>query len=145
MSMNDWEQRLSAAGYRVTAPRRAVMQVLLDARTPLPPQEIVERGQLVHPKLGLVTVYRALALLEELNLVRRIHVHCEAGCHGYVLASPGHRHHIICQKCGGTAEFRSCGDLDMLAVQVEQSTDYRVNDHLFQLFGLCPNCQEAEA
>ncbi len=32
----------------------------------------------------------------------------------------------------------------MLAVQVEQSTDYRVDDHLLQLFGLCPNCQEAE-
>jgi Fur family ferric uptake transcriptional regulator len=138
--MNDWEQRLSAAGYRVTAPRRAVMKVLLDTRAPLPPQDIFERGQSVHPKLALVTVYRALALLEELNLVRRIHR--DTGCHGYVLASPGHRHHIICRKCGRTAEFDGSGGLDMLAVQVEQSTDYRVDDHLLQLFGLCPNCQE---
>jgi Fur family ferric uptake transcriptional regulator len=141
--MNDWEHQLSAAGYRVTAPRRAVMQVLLDTRTPLPPQEILERGRSAHPKLGLVTVYRALALLEELNLVRRIH--CDAGCHGYVLASPGHRHHIICRKCGCAAEFEGAGDLDRLAVQVERSTDYRVDEHLLQLFGLCPNCQEAEA
>jgi Fur family ferric uptake transcriptional regulator len=140
--MNDWKERLSAAGYRVTAPRRAVMQVLLNTRTPLPPQEIYERGQSAHPKLGLVTVYRALALLEELHLVRRIH--CDTGCHSYVLASPGHRHHIMCRKCGRTAEFEGSDDLGMLAVQVEQSTDYRVDDHLLQLFGLCPNCQEAE-
>jgi Fur family ferric uptake transcriptional regulator len=139
MLMGEWEGRLSAAGYRVTAPRRAVMQVLLGTRAPLPPQEILERGQLVHPRLGLVTVYRALALLEELNLVRRIH--CDAGCHGYLPASPGHRHALVCRTCSRTVEFPGEDDLHVLIGRVEAGTGYRVEDHLLQLSGLCPECQ----
>jgi Fur family ferric uptake transcriptional regulator len=116
-----------------------VMQVLQRASAPLSPQEVLEQGQHGHHKLGLVTVYRTLALLDEFDLVRRIHR--EDGCHGYVLASPGHQHHVICQRCGGATEFPGEGDIHALIERVEMGTGYQVNDHLLQLFGLCPNCQ----
>jgi Fur family ferric uptake transcriptional regulator len=137
--MIDWEHRLTDAGCRITAPRRAVVQVLQEVCAPLSPQEILEQGQKTHRKLGLVTVYRTLALLAEFDLVRR--VHREDGCHGYVLASPGHRHHVICQRCGGAVEFPGESDIHALIERVETGTGYRVNDHLLQLFGLCPDCQ----
>lgn len=135
----DWERRLAGVGCRITAPRRTVVQVLQETSTPLSPQEILELGQRLHRKLGLVTVYRTLALLAEFDLVRR--VHREDGCHGYVLASPGHQHHVICQRCGGAAEFPGEDDIHALIERVESGTGYRVNDHLLQLFGLCPGCQ----
>jgi Fur family ferric uptake transcriptional regulator len=134
-----WKQRLADAGCRITAPRRVVMQVLQEAYAPLLPQEILEQGQRTHRKLGLVTVYRTLALLMEFDLVRR--VHRADGCHGYVVASPGHRHHVICQRCGGAAEFPGEDDIHALVERVEMGTGYRVDDHLLQLFGLCPDCQ----
>lgn len=140
--VTNWEECLVDAGHRITASRQAVMQVLLETEAPLSPQEIFERGGAIHPMLGLVTVYRTVKLLQELDLVRR--VHRSNGRHGYVATLPGHHHHIICQKCGRTVEFPGSGDLDTLIVEVEQSTDYRVDDHLLQLFGLCPNCQETE-
>jgi len=135
----NWERCLAGIGCRITASRRAVVQVLQEACAPLLPQEVLRQGQRVHRELGLVTVYRTLALLTELDLVRR--VHREDGCHGYVLASPGHRHHVICQRCGGAAEFPGEDDIHTLIERVETGTGYRVNDHLLQLFGLCPNCQ----
>jgi Fur family ferric uptake transcriptional regulator len=134
-----WEQLLTAAGHRITAPRRAVVQVLQGATVPLQPQEILERGRCLHGALGLVTIYRTLALLSELNLVRR--VHREDGCHGYVLASPGHRHHVVCRQCGRAAEFAGEDDLHGLIGRVEAETHYRVEGHLLQLFGLCAACQ----
>jgi Fur family ferric uptake transcriptional regulator len=134
-----WEQRLSEAGRRITAPRRAVMVVLEQADAPLSPQEILERGGASHSTLGLTTVYRTLALLVELDVARR--VHRSNGCQGYIATSPGHRHHVICHTCGRTVEFTGSEDLRGLIGQVEQSTDYRVDDHLLQLFGLCPDCQ----
>jgi len=137
--MIDWEHRLADAGCRITAPRRAVVQVLQEVCAPLSPQEILEQARRIHRKLGLVTIYRTLALLAEFDLVRR--VHREDGCHGYVLASPGHRHHVICQRCGGAVEFPGEGDIHALIERVEAETGYRVNDHLLQLFGLCPDCQ----
>lgn len=140
--MTEWEQCLADAGCRITAPRRAVMQVLLAASTPLSPQDILERGRQVHRNLGLVTVYRTVNLLAEMSLVRRIH--CEEDCHAYLPASPGHRHALICQHCNGAVEFPGEDDIHALIGRVEMETGYRVDDHLLQLFGLCPGCQEAK-
>lgn len=137
--MTEWEQRLAAGGCRITTPRRAVVQVLQEACAPLLPRQIVEQGQRIHRSLGSVTVYRTLALLAEFNLVRR--VHREDGCHGYVLASPGHRHALICQDCGRAVEFAGEEGMHALVERVEAGTGYRVDDHLLQLFGLCPACQ----
>jgi Fe2+ or Zn2+ uptake regulation protein len=119
------------------------MEVLQRAEAPLSPQEILARGEDVHPGLGLTTVYRTVTLLSDLDLVRR--VHRSDGCHGYVAASPGHRHHVVCRRCGRAAEFPGSEDLSALILQVERSTDYRVEDHLLQLFGLCPRCQREGA
>jgi Fur family ferric uptake transcriptional regulator len=141
--MTEWEQRLANAGCRITASRRAVMRVLTKADTPLSPQEILEQAQAVHRKLGLVTVYRTLNLLTEMNLVRR--VHREDGCHGYLFTSPGHRHALVCRYCGRAVEFAGEDDLHALIERVEARTGYRVDDHLLQLFGLCPNCLETGA
>jgi Fur family ferric uptake transcriptional regulator len=138
----EWEQALVDAGCRITAPRRAVMQTLQQAHAPILPQEILERGRRIHHRLGLVTVYRTLALLAELNLVRR--VHRENGCHGYVLASPGHRHTLICQGCERAVEFPGENDIHALIDRVEAETGYQVADHLLQLFGLCPECQQGK-
>jgi Fur family ferric uptake transcriptional regulator len=138
-----WEERLSSAGCRITAPRRAVMAVLQEADVPLSPQEICERGGLIHQTLGLTTVYRTVALLAELGLVRR--VHRSNGCQGYVATSPGHCHHVICQACGRAVEFAGSEDLTALIHRVELSTAYRVDEHLLQLFGRCPDCQRQRA
>jgi len=138
--MVHFEERLASAGYRVTASRRAVMQVLEDTSVPLIPQEILERGSVIHPRLGIVTVYRTVKLLEDLGLACR--VHRNDGCHAYVAISPGHRHHVICQECGRTVEFSGSEDLEELAARVERITNFRVHGHLLELFGLCPQCQK---
>lgn len=138
--MTDWEELLVKFGCRLTAPRRAVIQVLLEAVTPLQPQEILEAAQIVHANIGLVTVYRTLNLLTAMNLVRR--VHREDGCHGYLRASPGHHHAVICAKCGAATEFSGEDDLGRLVARVQTRTGFRVDDHLLQLYGVCPNCRQ---
>ncbi|MBN1877219.1 MAG: transcriptional repressor [Anaerolineae bacterium] len=140
--MEDWEQILTAAGHRITAPRQAIMQVLAQSETPLSPQEILERGLAYHVRLGLVTVYRTLELFEEFGLACRVHL--AEGCHGYVLRQPGHRHVLLCQECGRSIEFSGQDDLDTLVARVAARTGYRIADHWLQLFGVCPACQEIE-
>lgn len=135
----NWTQRLSQAGYRITAPRRAVMQVLSRSHEPLAPQAIRDQAQALDLELSLVTAYRTLDLLEELELVRQVHLAC--GDHGYVLASPGHHHAILCECCGDVAEFPGDRDLEALFQRVRTRTGYEVSDHLLQLFGVCPSCQ----
>jgi Fur family ferric uptake transcriptional regulator len=140
--MRDWELRFSEDGYRITAPRRAVMEVLMEAQTSLSPQEIWEQGRSVHRGLGLVTVYRTLDVLSKMHLVRR--VHREDGCHGYLPTSPGHRHALICRRCGQGVDFAGGDDLEAMITTIETQTGYCIDGHLLQLFGLCPGCRQSQ-
>ncbi len=137
--MVNWEERLAEDGYRITASRRAMIAVMMHTDTPLSPQQVLEQARQMHRRLGLVTVYRMLNLLVDMRLVRRVHF--EDGCHGYLPASPGHHHAVVCQSCGKATEFSGGGDIETLVARVEQHTGYRVEDHLLQLYGLCPDCR----
>lgn len=137
--MSTWEETLSQAGCRITAPRRAVMKVLAQTEWPLVPQEILALGVKLHATLSLVTVYRTLELFEELSLVRRVHQ--DDKCQGYLLTAAGHRHVLICEKCGRAVEFPGQDDLTALIARVEKETGYLIAAHWLQLRGVCPTCR----
>jgi len=130
-------QALRDAGYKLTQPRLAILQVLEENDSSLSPEEIHNQGRMIYPSLGLVTVYRTLDLLDDLGLVRR--VHSEHRCHSY--ASTGvDRHYLICADCHRLVEFK-CNGLEPLIESVCQQTGYTVSEHLLELSGLCPDCQ----
>lgn len=135
----NWQTTLSQAGYRLSEPRKRVMQLLLNDRKPLTPLAIHHTLMRQGIRLGVVSVYRALALLASLGLVTVVYQ--PDGSAGYVTATKGHIHHILCQKCYRTLEFVGSEDLTTLFKRVEAETSFKVNDHLFQLYGVCPECQ----
>ena len=136
------QNKLNQEGMRLTRPRQAVMEILMGAKVPLSPQSIHQRSMESDEEIGLVTVYRTLDLLAELGLVRRVHDHDE--CQGYVLASPGHHHHLICRKCGKAVEFTGEDDLTSMLDRIRRQTGYNIDEHILQLYGLCPKCQEVK-
>ena len=129
---------LREAGYRLTQPRQAVLQVLEESAVQLSPYEIHRRGQAIYPRLGLVTVYRTLELLDELGLARR--VHSEGSCHNYARADED-KHYLVCRGCRRVVAF-PCEGLDELIEAVERRSAYEIDGHLLELTGLCPECQE---
>lgn len=129
---------MQQAGYRLTQPRRAVLEAIAQARTALTPTEIhcLARGH--YAPTGLVTVYRTLNLLVELGVIRRLPT--EEG-HAYMRADLQHPgHHLVCQSCHRTVEF-PCSGLGEMIEAMEQQTGYTIQDHWLELFGLCPACQ----
>jgi Fur family ferric uptake transcriptional regulator len=134
------QQKLNQNGLRLTHPRQVVMSILEEATVPLSPQSIYQRSLDEHEDIGLVSVYRTLELLAEFSLVRRVHGRDD--CHGYVLASPGHHHHLVCRECEKAIEFSGGDDLSVLLNRIRQETGFEVDGHLLQLFGLCPECQK---
>lgn len=141
MQTNDlieaWLEQLQASGYRITEPRRAIVELMVTTTHALSPIEVYDSGRRDYPRLGLVTVYRTLERLEELGLVQRVHM--PDGCHRYLRAVQGHQHLLLCTRCGQVEMFAG-DDLNALTERVEQTTGYRVEDHWLQLFGLCPRC-----
>lgn len=135
--IDQWVNILQNNGCRITAPRRAIIQVVAESPRALQPNEVYELSRARHPGIGLVTVYRTLDRLEQLGLVQR--VHREDGCHLLMPAANGHEHFLVCTGCGRTILFEG-DDLRALFARIESGTGYRVSDHWLQLFGTCPQC-----
>ncbi len=131
-------QALRQAGYRLTQPRLAVLQVLQENKAYLSPAEICERGRALYPSLGLVTVYRTLEMLDELGLARR--VHGRGNCHGYARANSASGHYLVCHRCGQVTEF-PCQGMGGNIEAVQRQSGFIIEEHLLEMVGLCPACQ----
>ncbi len=140
-SLNDlWLESLQDSGCRLTAPRRAIVAIIANSARALDAIEIYDLGRVEHPRLGLVTVYRTLEKLEQLDLVQRVHQH--EGCNMYLRAPQGHEHLLLCKACG-RMEYFGGDDLSELIEETSQKSGYQIQEHWLQLFGLCTYCQDS--
>jgi Fur family ferric uptake transcriptional regulator len=133
-----WLDSLQEGGYRLTAPRKAIVAIIANSSRALDALEIYDLGRVEHPRLGLVTVYRTLEKLDELGLVQRVHQ--PDGCNMYLRAPEGHEHLLVCKSCRHM-EYFSGDDLSELIERISQRSGYQVQEHWLQLFGLCGSCQ----
>jgi len=130
-------RRVREAGYKLTPPRLAVLQVIEQDGDHLNPAEIFQRAQAIQPGVGLATVYRALELFTELGIVRPITV--GDGPPTYIRAEGGH-HHLVCSSCGTVIEFDECGSAN-LAAELAARYNFQIQSHLLEFYGLCTNCR----
>jgi len=130
---------IAAAGHRSSAPRTAVIDVLAGQRCVLSAREIADELRDGGSNVGIATVYRALELLDELELVHRLDT--REGSTRYEPAHPTgeHHHHIVCDRCGRVSQFEDPA-LEGAIHAVARRLDYEVGGHDVVLRGLCPRC-----
>ena len=136
--VQDSIQILQAQGYKVTNPRRQVLEVLEKAEKPISPYDIQRLLKEKGKYLNHVTIYRILDLFCSLNLAHKVlssggFVKCslgdKKGCHRFV----------VCRRCGAIQEFADkelCRGEDKFAQNLGFHTEY----HLSESSGLCANC-----
>ena len=127
-------------GYKLTPQRRVVIQAIASNQEPITPIAIYEKVYQDQPNIGLVTVYRTLEILAELQLSCELHA-C-GFCHSYTLGTPQQHHHLICSSCGIVIDFTN-QDLSELEQSLSKENEFRIDGHLLELFGLCKTCQKA--
>jgi Fe2+ or Zn2+ uptake regulation protein len=130
--------QLSEQGYKLTRQRKAVVEVVTLAHTRMSAADVYAKAQRACPDLGLTTVYRTLEILEQMGVIRRVHL--DDGCEGFAPAAAEHGHHLICSRCQETIEFEDC-NLNALLKRVSEQTGFTIEQHWLELVGLCPRCQ----
>lgn len=135
------ERRAADAGERMTAPRRRVLALLLEAGEPVKAYDLIARfgedGQAAKPP----TVYRALEFLEKQGLAHRI-----ASISAYVACAEhdgGTAHaaaFLICDCCGATREISGPdqGVIDAAAADA----GYAIARTTIEAHGRCAACRE---
>lgn len=133
---------LDSAGYRLTKPRRAVADLIGGRRGHFTAAELLAEAKARRLGIGRATIFRALDLFTELNLVERLDL--PSGEHAYVECARSHHHHVICSSCGRTSEVEDCG-MQAVAEEVARRSGYQIDTHRLELFGLCPKCAARRA
>src|SRR3712207_8759004 len=81
---------LDTAGYRLTEPRRAVADLIAGRRGHFTAADLVAEAKARRLDIGRATIFRALELFTELNLVERLDL--PNGEHAYVECARAHHH-----------------------------------------------------
>lgn len=124
-------------GMRMTPQR----QLVLDAVRELghaTPEQVCRRVQVTAPTVNITTVYRALDLLEELNLLRHTHL----GHGAPVYSAEEHEHvHLVCHRCGTVTEAPRTS-LNGLARQLDENYGFTLDSTHLALSGTCRDCRD---
>jgi Fe2+ or Zn2+ uptake regulation protein len=131
---------LEGAGYRLTAPRRALAGLVAGREGHFTADDLLDTARQRRLGLGRATIFRALDVLTELGVIERLDL--PSGEHAFVACERAHHHHIVCSSCGRSTGVADHG-LERVADAIGRETGYRVDTHRLELFGLCPDCQHA--
>ena len=130
---------LRSRGERITTPRLAVLSVLLRRPGHLSAEQIVAEVAETEPAVHRASVYRALEMLTQIEVVA--HVHLGHGGTAYHLATPHQSAHLHaqCDECGRVIDLP--GDaLEGATADISARTGFQLDPRHVALSGLCADC-----
>ncbi|MFP4465170.1 MAG: Fur family transcriptional regulator [Alphaproteobacteria bacterium] len=125
------EERCIEAGLKMTGQRRAILQVLRDSEDHPAVEDVYQRAIKFDKSVSIATVYRTLALLNELGLVVRHEF--QSGFSRYEINHDDH-YHLVDLESGDVIEFQN-DTLDSLMQKIVKDYGYELVDHRFELYG----------
>jgi Fur family ferric uptake transcriptional regulator len=125
-------------GFRITPQREAIVRQVARSSGHITPQEVSRKVQRNMPAVNASTVYRTLALLENIGAVS--HSHLEAGAE-YHLAGEGDHVHLTCSSCGAEDDL-SLEEAESLKALVRRHRGFLPDLTHFAISGLCRTCQK---
>ena len=131
--------QLRSKARKITGPRQGILESLRRNRHPQTIKEIF--AALPAGDCDLVTVYRSMHLLEEMNMVKRFDF--GDGVARFELVDGGlgeHHHHLVCTECSKIVELGDCF-AEELEKTVAKQNGFTSVTHKLEFFGVCPSCQ----
>lgn len=132
----DVARALRERGGRVSGPTRVVLAALFSAPGPVS----AERLAATAGGLDMTTVYRNLERLEELGVVR--HVHLGHGPGLYALVGGEDREYLVCDLCD-RVEVVDPARLDGVRSAIREEFGYEARFRHFAIHGVCAPCARA--
>ena len=127
-----------AAGRRLTSQRRSILKILEESETHLDAEMLFVQAKARDPEVSLATVYRTLAVLEEMGLVEK---HSLGEEHGHFEAVHDRPHyHFVCRHCGDVVEF-DVPSMDQIVRGVSEEEGVCILDVHLRLSGYCARCR----
>ena len=139
--MSDLLQRLRGRGWRMTAQRRVVAEVLDDGEhVHLTADEVLARATARLPEISRATVYNALGELVSLGEVAEVSTDGRAKRYDPNAHRP--HHHLVCTDCGAIRDVHLGGD-PLADLPATERFGFDVSSAEVTYRGRCPDCASA--
>ncbi|HKL12247.1 MAG TPA: transcriptional repressor [Halanaerobiales bacterium] len=123
---------------RMTKQRKTILQVLKNTDSHPTADWIYDKVKKDIPNISLGTVYRNLNLLAEKGKIDVINY---ANDQSHYDGNTENHYHFRCQKCGNVYDL----NIDLFEKEinkiVDNNTEFKVNTHRLEFYGVCPDCQ----
>ncbi len=129
-------ETLRSRGLRMTPQRLAIVSEVMRTQGHISPTTLARRVQGEMPGVNPSTVYRTLALIEQIGVLS--HAHLEGGAEYHRAEEAGHVH-LTCSRCGGE-DALSLAEAARLQELIEQSHGFHPDFTHFAISGLCADC-----
>jgi Fur family ferric uptake transcriptional regulator len=138
------EEFLATRGLRLTPERSAIVDEVFSSHLHFDGDELAAR--LVNRpgtvRVSRATVYRALRLMVEAGLLRRVARPNGREVYEHDYGYPQHDH-FICRVCGELIEFQN-GAISEILEEVAARNSFRVSGHRLEVYGLCSKCSRPQ-
>ncbi|MEU7207775.1 Fur family transcriptional regulator [Streptomyces sp. NPDC044989] len=135
--MSDLLERLRERGWRLTAQRRVVAEVLDGDHVHLTADEVHARAARRLPEISRATVYNTLRELVHRGEV--LEVSTDGRAKRYDPNAHRPHHHLLCSRCGSMRDVRPTGD-PLRDLPPSQSFGFTVSEVEVTYRGICPDC-----
>lgn len=140
--MSDLLERLRERGWRLTAQRRVVAEVLDGDHVHLTADEVHARAVERLPEISRATVYNTLGELVGIGEVTEVSTDGRAKRYDPNAHRP--HQHLVCSRCGTIRDVHPHGD-PLAALAPSERFGFTVSTAEITYRGLCPACARAGA
>jgi Fur family transcriptional regulator, peroxide stress response regulator len=138
--MDAFLQACKREGVKVTHQRMEIFREVAGTEEHPDAETVYNRVRRRIPTVSLDTVYRALAFMEKVKLISRVHVLSERSRFD---ANTRPHHHFVCSKCGLIRDFQD-PEIERLHVPDEVRSWGSVDSIHVEIEGTCAKCSKLE-
>jgi len=134
--LEKFREWLATQGQRLTTERQIIVEEIFSNHEHFDVDQIVGRLSQRNDarRVSRSTVYRAIAMLEEAGLIRKVARTNDRDLYEHDYGYPQHDH-LICRKTGKLIEFHS-PELDAILRKVAAEHGFRMEGHRLEVYGL---------
>lgn len=118
-----------------------VTKIFIEQAKPLTVMDILAILEIQHLSPNKTTLYRLLEKLYKEGIINKVGLDTEKTFFEYI-KNDHHHHHLVCEKCKKVKEYVLPQQLENKILNL--SNNWKINNHNFELFGECPDCQKAK-
>lgn len=133
-------EELVSKGVRLTAQRRALVEVIQEADEHLDAGALLELARKREPSIDRATVYRTIELLKKLRLIDELDLmHLQGEKHYYEVKTKTDHIHLACFRCGRIEEFTS-PLFEELKAEISKEAGFTIRVTRLEVGGNCRAC-----